>query len=403
VSAAPLFGAAQGPEAQPITLNQAIERALGRHPALQIQRRAIEEAQGQRTTAGLLPNPALSYSREDLRLSGREDGEWTLSAGLPLNFLWERQPRIDVASARVEAEQFALANEQRLVRFEAQKAFVECDYADRSHQAWQRAAAAFQKAAAASRARLAEGDVAGYDQQRIALEHLRYQKAEAEARVELLNSRRRLAFLLDPAQSEAPFETVADLPSGAPDIPLENLLAQAMQNRPDLQAVRAALRSQQAGLSAVRRQRLPAVSVSGGYKKQVDGFKGAVVQVNLGLPVFDRNQGEVVSASAAVQRQTLSVGLLEKQIALEVRQAYDRHRLYREQVETFLKGSSQPPAQVLEVAQFSYAEGEMSLVELLDGVRAYSEAFQATYDLLLKYQLSLFELEKAAATPIAGL
>jgi cobalt-zinc-cadmium efflux system outer membrane protein len=132
----------------------------------------------------------------------------------------------------------------------------------------------------------------------------------------------------------------------------------------------------------------------------VDGFRGAVVQVSLGLPLFNRNQGEVMSAGAAVLQQGLSVDLMAKQVALEVRQAYDRYRLYRDQAETFLKGSSQPPGQVLEVAQFSYAEGEMSLVELLDGVRAYSEAFQATNDLLLKYHLSIFELEKAVATPI---
>ena len=234
------------------------------------------------------------------------------------------------------------------------------------------------------------------------MEHLRYRKAEAEAQVELLHSRRRLAFLLDPAQIETSFETTADLPSRAPDIALENLLVKAIQNRPDLQAVRATLRSQQAALSAARRQRLPAASLSGGYKRQVDGFKGPVVQVSLGLPLFNRNQGEVMSAGAAALQQNLSVDLLEKQVALEVRQAYDRCRLYREQADAFLKEGSQSSGQVLEVAQFSYVEGEMSLLELLDGVRAYSEAFQATYDLLLKYQLSLFELEKAAATPITG-
>ncbi|OGG51765.1 MAG: hypothetical protein A3F84_24280 [Candidatus Handelsmanbacteria bacterium RIFCSPLOWO2_12_FULL_64_10] len=388
--------------AQSLTLAQAVERVLQNHPTPQIQRRAIEEARGQRTTAGLLPNPLISYSREDLRLGGQKGGEQIFSIGLPLNFLWERRPQVEAATARVDAETRTLDDVERLIRFETQRAFVECYYAAQSYQAWQKAAAAFQKAAMASRARLAEGDVAGYDQQRIALEYLRYQKAEAEAQVELLNSRRRLAFLLDPAQSEASFETVAGFPSKAPEITLENLLTQAMQNRPDLQTVRATLRNRQAALSAVQRQRLPAVSVSGGYKKQVDNFKGAVVYLNLGLPIFNRNQGEIMSADAAVQQQNLSVDLMEKQVALEVRQAYDRHRLYREQVNKFLNEGSQPPAQVLEVAQFSYAEGEMSLIELLDGVRAYSEAFQATYDLLLKYQLSIFELERAAATPITG-
>lgn len=397
-----LFRTPQEGGAQALTLKQAVERVLGSHPAPQIQRRAIEEAQGQRITAGLLPNPVVSYAREDLRLGGQRGGEQIFSVGLPLNFLWERRPQVTSARALVDAETRTLADVERLIRFEAQKAFVEHYYAGRSHQAWQKTAAAFQKAAEASRARLTEGDVSGYDQQRNALEHLRYRKAEAEARVELLNSRRRLAFLLDPAQSEASFEPVADFPSRAPDITLEHLLGQAMQNRPDLQAARSALRSLQAALSAVQRQRLPTASISGGYKRQVDNFKGGVVQLSLGLPLFNRNQGEIMSAGAALQQQRLSVNLMERQVALEVRQAYDRYRLFREQTDRFLQGSSQPPEQVLEVAQFSYAEGEMSLLELLDGVRAFSEASQATVDLLLKYQLSLFELEKAAATPIPG-
>ncbi|MEE9169300.1 MAG: TolC family protein, partial [bacterium] len=89
--------------------------------------------------------------------------------------------------------------------------------------------------------------------------------------------------------------------------------------------------------------------------------------------------------------------LLEKRVELEVRQAYETYQLYHQQVEQFLDQSVPPPEQLLEIAQFSYAEGEMSLLELLDGVRAYSESFQARNDLLLKYQLSIFELEKATA------
>ena len=154
-------------------------------------------------------------------------------------------------------------------------------------------------------------------------------------------------------------------------------------------------------MSAAKWQRLPAASVSGGYKKQADDFKGAVIQVNLGFPLFDRNQGEVRSARAVHEQQATATALLEKQAALEVRQAYDRYRLYRELLEA-RTGEQPRPGGVLQIAQYSYAEGEMSLIELLDGVRAYSEAFQTQFDLLLKYQLSIFELEKAAATSLAN-
>jgi len=345
-----------------------------------------------------LPNPVLAYYKEDLSFGGHKVGEEIFSAGLPLNFLWNRWSQVSAADAQVEAGKLDLANVQRLVKFEAQKAFVECYYASQSYEAWQKAAAVFQQAAKSGKVRLTDGDISGYEQQRIALEHQRYAKAASEAQVEFINSRRQLAFLLDPAQSEMQFEPAIDFQPPATEVNLENLLANAMQNRPDVQAARAMSRSKQAALSAAKWQRLPEASVSAGYKKQVDDFKGAVVQVNLGFPLFDRNQGEVHSARAAHEQQITATELLEKQVALEVRQAYDRYRLYREQIDQVLQ--AQPPEQVLQIAQFSYAEGEMSLVELLDGVRAYSEAFQTQYDLLLKYQLSIFDLEKAAATVI---
>ncbi len=397
---------------QTLTLQQALERALANYPALQIQRFEIEQALGRKTTAGLLPNPVLSYYKEDLKLGGLKGGEEIFSAGLPLNFLWNRWSQVNAASAQVEASNLALANVQRLVTFEVQKAFVECYYAGQSYEAWRKAAAVFKQAATAGKIRLADGDISGYEQQRIALEQQRYQKAAGEAQVEFINSRRRLAFFLDPTQSEIQFELIgvksdfhnndfqdntigrSESPtSPAPD--LEKLLAHAMQNRPDLQAARATSRSKQAALRAAKWQRLPDAGVSAGYKKQVDDFKGAAIQVNLGFPLFDRNQGEVRSARAAHEQQIIATELLEKQAALEVRQAYDRYRLYRELSEARTDGQ---PEAVLQIAQFSYAEGEMPLIELLDGVRAYSEAFQTSFDLTLQYQLSIFELEKAAAT-----
>ena len=387
---------------QTLTLQQAVERALANYPALQIQQYSIEQAQGLKITAGLFPNPVITYYKEDLSLDRQKGGETTVFAGLPLNFLWSRWSRVSAASAQVDAEKKMLANVRRLIKFEVQKVFVEAYFTKRSYQAWQKATAVFDKAAKASRVRLADGDMSGYEQQRIAIEHLRYQKAEYEARVQLNNSRRQLAFLLDPNQSEMLVETSANFPSPAPEIFQENVLAQALQTRPDLQAAKATVRSKQTALTFAKWQRLPEVNVFVGYKKQVDDLKGAVVQVNFGFPIFNRNQGQVRSARAAFDQQALAADLLEKQVALEVRQAYEKYRLYRQQVESRLAGEEyvEPSEQLLEIAQFSYAEGEMSLLELLDGVRAYSESFQTKNDLFLKYQLSIFELEKAVATSI---
>ncbi|MEE9169646.1 MAG: TolC family protein [bacterium] len=395
-------GIAQEIETKPQTLalQQAIEVALANYPALQIQRYAVEQAQGLKTTAGLFPNPVITFYRENLSFNKQDGGETTVFAGLPLNFLWSRWSKVAAASAQVDAEQMMLADVRRLIIFEVQKAFAETYFAGQNYQAWQKAANVFRRAAEASRHRFAEGDMAGYEHQRITVEYLRYQKGEAEAKVQLNNSQRQLSFLLNPDQSETLIETSAVFPSHLPDTSKEKLLEQSMENRPDLQAATATLRSRRAALTANKWGRLPEIIASVGYKKQVDDFKGAVVQVNFGFPLFDRNQGKVRSAGAALNQQRLAMELLEKRVALEVRQAYETYQLYHQQVEMFLAESVQPPEQLLEVAQFSYSEGEMSLVELLDGVRAYSESFQTKNDLLLKHQLSIFELEKATATSI---
>ena len=398
------LGMAQDIEATKLTLTlpQAIERALANYPALQIQRYVVEQAQGQKTTAGLFPNPVITFYREDLSLNGQDGGETTIFAGLPLNFLWSRWSRVSAASAQVDAEQLTLTDVQRLIKFEVQKAFAETHFAAENCLAWQKAAEVFHQAAEASRVRFTDGDMAGYEQQRITVEYLRYRKAETEAKVWLNNSQRQLAFLLNPNQSEALIQTSAVFPSHLPDISPEKLLAQSLQSRPDLQAAQSTVQSKQAALTASKWGRLPEITAFAGYKKQVADFKGSVVQIDFEFPLFNRNQGNVRSANAALNQQTSATELLEKRVAMEVRQAYETCQLYRKQVEQFLDQRVRPPEQLLEIAQFSYAEGEISLLDLLDGVRAYSEAFQARNDLLLKYQLSIFELEKATGTPITS-
>ncbi|MCB0260747.1 MAG: hypothetical protein KDE62_13660, partial [Calditrichaeota bacterium] len=110
--------------ATPLTISDAIEKTLLNHYTPQIQKTAIEQARGQRKSAGSLPNPILSYYREDLRFAGQETGEWILSGQLPLNFLWERWPAVSTASAFVEAEEARVRDVERTLIFNISKNFI---------------------------------------------------------------------------------------------------------------------------------------------------------------------------------------------------------------------------------------------------------------------------------------
>ena len=382
--------------ATPLTISDAIEKTLLNHYTPQIQKTAIEQARGQRKSAGSLPNPILSYYREDLRFAGQETGEWILSGQLPLNFLWERWPAVSTASAFVEAEEARLRDVERTLIFTIRKTFIEYAHAQRIYAGWQRGIRTLEEIKQTGRARMNEGDISGYEYQRIVLEILRYEKTAAEAEIHWTLKKSELAYLVNPDAPDNEIEIVYPDRVAFPTITLEDISAAALENRPDLKADLALLRSRQAALSAAKWQRLPEISLGAGYKEQRDHFSGAVIQLNLGIPLFDRNQGQVQEAKAAAQGQRLQYAASKKQALLEVRHAFERMQIYGKRYRQHELAKAAAPDQLLQVARISYQEGETSLIQLLDAVRTYVETLQIQEDLLMQYRLSIYDLERVS-------
>lgn len=389
-------------QSQTMTMREAVDRALTTHPEMKIQKFAIENAIGLHKNASLVPNPVFSYYREDLSLNGKNRGESILSAGYPLKFLWTRSASITEAEERISEAELIRTDKMRQITFAVQKAYLDYHYANLSLNAWQKVSAFFQKALDITKERFAEGDIAGYDQHRIALEYLMYTQAEEKARIELENSRNRLAFLTGLSKNDSNIETVADFPQQLTVTTVENIIAQAMENRPDLKAAKAHLRVKQASLIIAKKNVYPDVTLNAGYKRQVDNTKGSMVQLTVGIPIFNRNQGIIQSANAQLEQQQPKIEYMEKQIFLEIEQAFNRYTHFRNLVNQFSLNTYQVPGQVLEIAQTSYSEGEMTLIELLDAVRAFNEVTQMRFELLFKYQLSMFELENVSASSVTS-
>ena len=389
-------------QSQTISMREAVDRALTTHPEMKIQEFAIENAIGMHKNASLVPNPVFSYYREDLGLNGKIDGESILSAGFPLKFLWTRSASITEAEESISEAEFIRNDKMRQITFAVQKAYLDYHYANLSLDAWQNAAAIVQKALDITNDRLAEGDVAGYDQHRIALEYLMYAQAEDKSRMELENRQFRLAFLIGLSKKDPNIETVDDFPRQLTVTTVENIISQAMENRPDLKAAKAQLRVKQASFNIAKKNVYPDIILNAGYKKQVDNTKGSIIQLTVGIPIFNRNQGIIQSANAQLEQQQPKIEYMEKQISLEIEQAYNRYIHIRNIIDQFSLNTYQVPERVLEIAQTSYSEGEMTLIELLDAVRAFNEVTQMRLELFFKYQLSMFELENVSASSVTS-
>lgn len=384
-----------------LNLSEAIERSLSSHLSLKIQETAVEQARGQKQSAGKLPNPILTYYREDLSLGGVETGEWIVSGQLPLNFLWERWTAVSAASARIEVEKARLSDVERELIFEVKKAFIDYIRTRQLYNGWQQGVNILDQVSHASKARLAEGDISGYEYQRISLELQRYKKYAAEATAEWSLKKSHLAYLTGFAEQEANFEATLPQIATFPTTSLDNCISSALNNRPDLKAAQSSLQSRRSLLNAEKWRRIPETSLSIGYKEQNDNFSGPVVQFNIGIPLFDRNQGRIKESKAIMHGQALHSELLKKRVILEVRNAYNQYQIYRDQYQEIIQDNSISPERLLQTAQTTYQEGEASLIQLLDALQAYIEAIKTRQAMTQQYYLSVFELEKVAAIPLA--
>src|SRR5215218_1152664 len=95
---------------RPLTLSQALQRAVAANPRLAVAEREIGVATGRRIQAGAFPNPEAAVEVENVGGSGSYRGtqaaQTTLSLGQLIEFPGKRDARIASASADIDVMQW---------------------------------------------------------------------------------------------------------------------------------------------------------------------------------------------------------------------------------------------------------------------------------------------------------
>jgi cobalt-zinc-cadmium efflux system outer membrane protein len=247
------------------------------------------------------------------------------------------------------------------------------------------AAQDFASATRVSQARLAGGDVSGYQHRRLLLEAARYSALRSEALVVRDSALRGLAMLTGLiARGEASDRLLLTdtITPGPVSLSPDSLLALARRTRPDLLAAQLEADAAVAGVDVAAAERVPIPVLSGGYKgerlatgESLDGF---VAGVSVPLPLWDRRGGAVAAAEGEAGRRSAEVTAARLQTEREVMDAFEAHEALGAQLTELVRQLGEEAGKARRAAQAAYTEGEISLLEWLDAARAYQEA-QATY------------------------
>jgi cobalt-zinc-cadmium efflux system membrane fusion protein len=148
-----------------------------------------------------------------------------------------------------------------------------------------------------------------------------------------------------------------------------------LQKRPDIAS---ALQQNARADTETRLQRAirsPNLTVGGGYKRNaIDN--SFVVGVTLPLQIFNRNEGGILRADAEQKRSANVEAALQKQVQLDVQQAYNSVEINRQRVEYIRTQHLGKAEETSKVTLTSYNLGGATLIDYLDAQRTYRDALR---------------------------
>ena len=398
-----------------LTIEKLIELGATRRADLQAARAKLTIAEGKLQQAGFRPNPTLNGDYGTARILGGGD-ENALSVGVTQVFETggKRNRRVAVAELELQQVRAEISTLERQITVEIRTAYTNALSAARQLDVLEKLISANLEIVRVIEARLKEGDVAPLDVNLVKVEADRLKIQAIGARNDLETSLLQLKTLIGADVAESiELAPQTERPTRL-DLGLSELTELALKGRADLKAARLGEELGTARIDLAKANAVPNVAGSITYsrnKRITDfpaGIGGSTVNrdneltfgVSVDIPIFNKNQGEIASATGEKLQATRQREFLETIIKRDVAIAF---RKYRAAAETLVIYSTQiiPRSEEnLKAVRSAYGFGEFSVFEVVNEQRRLTENVTGYNQALRDYYNALNELETALGTTI---
>ncbi|MDQ3749051.1 MAG: TolC family protein [Acidobacteriota bacterium] len=393
-----------------LTIDRLIETGALRRSDLLAARQRLAIAQGRLQQARLRPNPTLDAEYGSPRfLGGEAESEFSVGATQVFELGGKRKQRVAVAELELQQARFEVAALERQFAVGIRTAYTRAVSAARQLDVIEKLLAADAELVRVTDARLKEGDVAPLDANLVRVESDRLRVQQIEARSELdtaLLEIRTLAGLdvAEPLRLAPQTERPPRL-----DLGLSELTATALRERADLQAAIISERLGSARINLAKSLATPNVAGSVRYSrnKQIIDFppmiggntvnrdNELVFGVSIDIPIFNRNQGEIASATSGQIQATRQREFLEATIKRDVAVAYREYRAAAEKLVLYATQILPRSEANLQTVRSAYGLGEFSVFEVVNEQRRLNENVTGYNQTLRDYYTALAQLEAA--------
>lgn len=380
---------------QAVGLPDLIGLTLERNPRLAQVSWAIDTARGRAVQAGLYPNPTVNVTGNEISDRTGPGGIWSVYTGQEIvtaNKLGLSQAaalkEVDQATLNVVAERYRVFTEVRQAFFEAvtlqRRADILNDLVKLAEQSVENA-----------KKLLKAKEAAELDLVQLEVDLERYRADLESTQRALPGAYRRLAASVG-IENMPISRLVGDLDTPLPDYELDQIRLYVLGIHPELRSAQVGVERARLVLRRATVEPIPNVTVGAGYTYQGQNRSNDWdIGVSVPIPVWNKNQGNILAARAQVSEAVSQVGRVQNDLVNRLATAFSTYAAARKRAERY-KTAILPKAQrTYELSRKAYQGGQFEYLRVLEAQRAVAEAN-------LELVRSLAEMWRSASE-IAGL
>jgi cobalt-zinc-cadmium efflux system outer membrane protein len=394
----PAAAQTQGPVK--ITLDEAIQMALQHNHNILAARTTIQQSQAGEITANLRPDPTLLSDLEYVSPTHLTADYLNNSSefDLGISYLFERgrkrQHRLMAAKDITAQTRSLVADNERTLSFNVASLFVGAQLAESTLELADKDLKSFQQTVDLSEISYKAGAISEDDYLKIKLQLLQFETDFQQALLAKAQALSDLRQLLGYESISEDYDVAGAFDYQPLKGNVEDMQFKALQNRPDLRAARQGVSAAQSqyGLQKAIGKR----DVTGQMNyTHVSGLNTVSLFGSMQLPIFDRNQGEILRASYAITQAEEQEKATNGQALTDVRDAYEGLRTNDRVVTLFRSGYLDVAEKDRDISEYAYKRGAASLLNFLDAERSYRATQLAYRQALASYLLALEQLREA--------
>jgi cobalt-zinc-cadmium efflux system outer membrane protein len=372
--------------ATPLSLTKAIELALEGSPEVAAATRQWEATEGQVLQGRARPNPELAYSLEDARSRTRTQS-WQLN--LPVELGGKRAARTKAAEKSREQAQAQLNELKAALRANVATAYFDVLTAQERLVLAKDSVALAKSSTDTVAKRVAAGKVSPVEESKARVAEAGIRVELAQAASEQRNARSRLFALL--GKIEAPFTVLEGKAENLPPVPKLADLQSLISSSPAVVLARIEVDRRKALTDLEQSKRVPDITVSAGIQRSNETQRNILLfGVSVPLPVFDRNQGNLLEALKLEDKARDELQGATVRLHSEVAQAQERLSTIAAEVQSLRQDVLPGAKSAYDAATIGFENGKFNFLEVLDAQRTYFTAKS-------QYLKALGEAHRAAA------